>query len=123
VEANWLASANADVENWPWYASAIGLLRSAALWNAWFRARKPRVVPAESDRHWLEFRDRFGLVWGQRTREQFNRAALHAGWPVTLYWRGLRLKRDAPPPNPTMQRAIVETLLALLKRFRSSDDL
>jgi hypothetical protein len=122
VEAKWLTSASADAEDWPWHASAMAFLLAAALWLAWFRTRNPRVVPSEIDRHWLDFRDRFGLVWGQRTREQFNRAAAHAGWPVTLYWRGLRIKRRSPPPNAAMQRAIVETLLALLKRFRASDD-
>jgi hypothetical protein len=122
VEVEWLASANAEAESWLWHETAIAFLLSAALWMGWSRARKARAVPSEIDRHWLDFRDRFGLVWGQRTREQFNRAAVHAGWPVTLYWRGIRLKRGEPPPNATMQRAIVETLLALLKRFRSSDE-
>ncbi len=85
----------------PWLAlAALGL------------RRKPET---EFDRTWLRFRDRFGVVWGQRTREQFNRAAANAGWPVTLAWHGLQASGDVPP-DP----AALETLRALLKRFDSS---
>jgi hypothetical protein len=80
----------------------------------WRGGRPPR---SEFDRVWLEFRNRFGLVWGQRVREQFNRAAANAGWPVTLYWQGLLLAVGAGPPEPVTQEEIVATLRALLKRF------
>jgi hypothetical protein len=72
---------------------------------------------AEADRLWLDFRDRFGLVWGQRLREQFNRSVANAGWPVVLRWRGLRLLPGVAPLSATVQEAIVATLRALLKRF------
>jgi hypothetical protein len=71
----------------------------------------------EFDRLWVDFRDRFGLVWGQRLREQFNRAAANAGWPVVLRWRGLRLLPGTPPLGPATQEEIVAALRALLKRF------
>jgi hypothetical protein len=77
-----------------------------------------RAVPgSEFDALWLDFRDRFGFLWGQRVREQFNRSAAHAGWPVILRWQGLRLLRGATMPDPVTQAAIVATLCALLKRF------
>jgi hypothetical protein len=81
---------------------------------AW--AGRPRP-PSEFDRLWLDFRDRFGLVWGQRLREQFNRAAANAGWPVNLYWQGLRLASGAPPPAEADRDAMLATLRAMLKRF------
>jgi hypothetical protein len=77
-----------------------------------------RPVPAsEFDAIWLDFRDRFGFLWAQRMREQFNRAAANAGWPVILRWQGLRLIPGAEKPDPATQGAIVNTLRGLLKRF------
>lgn len=83
------------------------------LWGCW---RRP-LRGSEFDRLWLAFRDRFGLVWGQRLREQFNRSASHAGWPVFLSWRGLRRKPGSPPIDPDTQAAMAATLSALMKRF------
>jgi hypothetical protein len=95
-------------------------LLAAACWSA-LLARQPRWAEvAVFDREWLTFRDRFGLMWGQRVREQFNRAAANAGWPVYLRWRGLRkTARDVVLPGAD-QIAIVETLREILKRFHSA---
>jgi hypothetical protein len=60
-----------------------------------------------ANRVWLSFRDRFGLVWGLRVREQFNRSAENAGLASRLGWKGIR------PPDP----AADEILAALTKRF------
>jgi hypothetical protein len=65
------------------------------------------------DEAWRGFRDRFGLVWGQRLREQFNRAAENLGLPVHLDWSGLRTRPEAAPP-PEQALAL---LRAALKRF------
>jgi hypothetical protein len=75
------------------------------------------MVPSEVDRIWLSFRDRYGLVWGQRMREQFNAAATHAGWPVRLHWRGLRMQSGAAVSEARLDKEIVATLRALFKRF------
>jgi hypothetical protein len=79
-----------------------------------------RVFPidqlSESDRMWREFRDRWGVVWGQRVREQFNRSAANAGWPVTLTWQGFVFRGAA---GPTLQNEVRDTLTALLQRFTS----
>jgi hypothetical protein len=82
------------------------------LWLAapWWRGR----AETEFDRLWLSFRDRYGVVWGQRTREQFNRAAANAGWPVALAWHGLQPAGEGTPPDPAV---MLDTLQALLKRF------
>jgi hypothetical protein len=85
----------------PWLASA-----------SW---RRSRLGANEFDRRWLNFRNRFGLVWGQRVREQFNRSAANAGWPLYLTWRGLRHVGDmSGMPDPV---EVLETLGALLRRF------
>jgi hypothetical protein len=84
-------------------------------WAA-FVAVRGQLVASEFDRLWLRFRDRYGLVWGQRLREQFNSSARHAGWPVILRWQGLRLLPGSPP-SPEAQTEMLTTLRALLKRF------
>lgn len=92
----------------PWVAFGVTIRRSAAR--------------SEFDALWRGFRDRFGLVWSQRLREQFNRAAEHAGWPVVLRWGGLRLRPGTELPAPEVQAEMVATLRAMLKRFGPEDD-
>jgi hypothetical protein len=98
------------------------LLLALVPWVAYARWRRRRPAATEFDRLWLDFRDRFGLVWGQRLRDQFNRAAANAGWPVHLRWRGLRLLSGASLPDAAMQAAIVAGLRALLTRFGPEGD-
>jgi hypothetical protein len=96
--------------------------------SPWFGLIAIRATPAPAsafNRLWIGFRDRFGLVWAQRVREQFNRAAVHAGWPVVLRWRGLRAERAAAMIAEKEHAAMVAALRALLKRFgreAGSDD-
>lgn len=91
----------------------IGLVPWCAALLVWSRPRPA----AEFDRLWLGFRDRYGLVWGKRLQDQFNSSAVHAAWPVVLRWRGLRRWCGSAPLEEATQRAIVETLRALMKRF------
>jgi hypothetical protein len=94
---------------------------AAACWSALF-ARQPHWAEvAVFDREWMMFRDRFGLMWGQRVREQFNRAVANAGWPVYLRWRGLRKTAREAVLSGADQVAIVETLRVILKRFHSAE--
>jgi hypothetical protein len=93
------------------------LLVGLAPWAAYERiVRQPRP-PAEFDRLWLDFRDRYGLFWAQRLRDQFNRAAANAGWPAYLRWRGLRLRPGSALPAPAVQTEMLGALRALMKRF------
>ncbi|MCS7047081.1 MAG: hypothetical protein NZO58_12055, partial [Gemmataceae bacterium] len=87
----------------------------SAPWLAWFRGDSSSTGDA-ADRTWLSLRDRWGLVWAQRVREQFNRAAVHAQWPVRLRWRGLLWEQ---PPTPSLLVAVDETLRALSSRFHT----
>jgi hypothetical protein len=86
-------------------------------WAAYWSIHSKRPPAAEFDVLWLSFRNRFGFVWGQRLREQFNHSASHAGWPVILRWQGLRLLPGTVLPAPVVQAEIVSTLRALMKRF------
>lgn len=88
-----------------------------APWVAYARLRWWSAPASAADRLWLDFRDRYGFVWGQRLREQFNRSASHAGWPVVLGWQGFRGQAGTVFPRPAMEEEIVAALRALMKRF------
>jgi hypothetical protein len=90
-------------------------------WIAMASLRSTRPPASEFDRIWVDFRNRFGFVWAQRLREQFNRSAANAGWTVILRWKGLRLVRGSLPPEPSTQTAMLATLRALLKRFGTDE--
>jgi len=99
------------------------LLLALTPWLAYERLSWRPVPPAIFDRVWLDFRDRFGFVWAQRLREQFNCSATNAGWSVVLRWQGLRLVRGSVMPDEAVQKQIVATLCAMLKRFGPPDEL
>lgn len=80
----------------------------------WHTRPKP---PSEFDWLWRDFRNRWGFVWAARLREQFNRAAANADWPVHLYWQGLHIRQGETLPDPARQEEILRALQALLKRF------
>jgi hypothetical protein len=94
------------------YQLCVDILLGTIPWAAWLISKRPIPVTNELDRSWLAFRDRYGFVWGQRLREQFNHAAQHAGWPVELTWSGVR-----PAPDSVTQAACLTALGALMKRF------
>ena len=73
-----------------------------APWFGWLgvRSRYP-------DRQWETFRDRYGLVWGLRLKDQFNRAAANAGLPCVLGWTGMKWENEKGR----------EIFAALVKRF------
>lgn len=96
------------------------IIHSLLLISPWiaFGCKRFRARPvAQFDELWRDFRDERGLFWAQRVREQFNRSAAHAGWPVHLYWQGLALLQTGLPAEDTIDE-MIETLKALLKRFQ-----
>jgi hypothetical protein len=76
--------------------------------------KSQRPSGTEFARLWLAYRDRFGFLWGQRMREQFNQAVHHAGHPVVLRWDGLHPTASQPLPEPAV---LLPLLRAVLKRF------
>jgi hypothetical protein len=91
-------------------------------WVGWLMMRRRSLTRSEFDQLWSDFRDRFGVVWAQRLREQFNRSAANANWPVHLYWQGLHVIAGATLPDKSTRSTIVATLRALLKRFGPEND-
>jgi hypothetical protein len=111
-----LLSARADQDSGPLLeAGWLALVFTPWIGYASIRGGKP--ASSAFDRLWLDFRNRFGFVWGQRLREQFNRSAANARWPVVLRWQGLRLLPGTPPLEMPVQKLMLITLRALLKRF------
>jgi hypothetical protein len=106
--------ADTPVELWglPFSAWCVGLAPGAA----WLGLRVRRRAETPVDRLWREFRDSFGLVWGLRLQEQFNRAAANVGLNAELSWWGLRSSNGARP-EAGPGSAAYETLVALMKRF------
>jgi hypothetical protein len=109
VLGTWCALVLVDVQ-----IPAMAVFPALAPWLALLCA--PRPTPQDFDALWRAHRDRFGFVWAQRLRDQFNRVAENAGWPVTLGWSGIRHSETGEMPE---RERLLATLHALLTRFRS----
>jgi hypothetical protein len=113
-------AAGCALQAWPLTGAALPpaaqwlgqALVAQAPWLAWLGVACARGGSA-FDRLWRSYRDRFGFLWGQRIREQFNHAAHNAGWPVRLDWGGLRKTGEGPADG---EQALA-TLRAVLRRF------
>ena len=114
----WQMDGSNRSENLGWGVAELGLV-SIAPWAAWASFRLRSASGTEFDRLWLAYRDRYGFVWGQRMREQFNRAASHAGWPVVLRWKGLHAMRAEGSPASD---ALLATLRTVVKRFGPTEE-
>jgi hypothetical protein len=98
--------------------AADGLLIGVP-WLGWVCMRHWNTPPSKFDQSWLAFRDRWGMVWSLRAREQFNLAAHNAGWRVHLGWTGLKT-RDGAIDHEMMEKCL-STLHAILQRFLPPD--
>jgi len=104
---------------WNFAEGASPWLLAIIPWLAWWQLRARKDPASEFDSYWLHFRDRFGLLWGQRVRDQFNRSAVNNGWTVGLFWQGLR-----QTGNETVESTAANALAmlkAILKRFVQED--
>lgn len=108
------ASQLGDIPTIVWQSKDAALF--AVPWIAWLSWRTRGPIASDVDALWLGFRDRWGFVWGQRVREQFNNAAQNAGWNVSLGWSGLRSREGESGPRVGPEK-IEETLRAVLQRF------
>lgn len=89
----------------PSEGSFTWLILAAVPWLGLLLARRWERYTA-FDAEWRTFRDRFGFVWAQRLREQFNRAAVHAGWDLRLGWTGLHGPGDAEQALGVLRSAL-----------------
>jgi uncharacterized membrane protein YoaK (UPF0700 family) len=95
--------------------SALGALAAACIWFAF--PRQPRPARGEFDRVWFAFRDSYGLVWGLRAMEQFNHAARHAGWSVSLTWHGFAGLGPSSATSEAQRHEMMQVLQGILQRF------
>lgn len=112
---------------------ALCLLLAAAL-SVQLIARWRRISPPSRlsglDRTWLEFRNRYGVLWGLRVADRINRTAKRHGMSFRLRWDGFwptdeqgtsnraaRLQEDPTEIPPTAEQMFI----SLLRRFVSED--
>jgi hypothetical protein len=84
-------------------------------WIAFASLRRARRLDDPANQTWLDFRDRYGLIWAQRMREHFNRSATNFHLPVELRWQGFKWRR--PDPIPGERDDAARLLQAVLQRF------
>ncbi len=91
----------------PWtLAAAVETARRLALVN--------RRMESRCEALWFWFRDHWGVVWGLRTLERFNRSAEAQGWSCRLAWQGLVDQNGRATTAPEAAEAV---LAGLLRRF------
>jgi hypothetical protein len=112
-----LHSPSSSVETTSRYLRTGWLALAFVPWLAFAALAGTPPAASEFDAIWIDYRNRFGFLWGQRLREQFNRSAANLGWPVILRWQGLRLVSGSTAPDAAAQATMVNTLHALMKRF------
>ncbi len=93
--------------------ATAALAQAASPWLA-LLLLSGRTAADPFDRTWRAFRDRFGLLWSLRIRDQVNRAAANAGWALELGWTGQHRLPEPGTPSPDEALALLH---AILKRF------
>jgi len=108
VQLAWLAGRTGIAVNLP----AADWLLACCPWAALLSLAWRQVPPTELDRLWLEFRDRFGWLWAQRQREQFNQAAANGKLGIILTWSGVAWSGyHATLPDPVLAEKLLRSVL------------
>ncbi len=111
-----------------WSPETRSMMWRAVAW-AWAVALMAAYFPAETRRTgqpalthlWLWFRDRWGVVWGLRILERFNKSAESMGWNFRLGWDGpVAILAGEVPEIPD---AAGKVLAGLLRRFADAETL
>ncbi len=100
-----------------WHLAAYPCLGLSAL-AGWLASRNRQTLPDPLDQTWVDFRDRFGLVWAARIKERVNATAEKECWSSRLEMQGFRPMEGegALSEQETRSRAD-HTLRWLLRRF------
>jgi hypothetical protein len=109
-------SSDARLAAWSGYSWCM----VAAIWIAYRRRRSLRGSIA-LDRSWFVFRDHWGVVWGLRIAERFNKSAESLRWPCRLRWFGMSILINHEPYE--IPEAATTTFRGLLRRFITPDRL
>ena len=96
---------------------AAALMIGGALWWAERCERLAAPVRTPLDRVWIEFRDRFGIVWSKRILDRLNHMAANDRLIARMGLTGVvaRDGNDVPPPDDVA--ALERSLRWLLRRF------
>lgn len=87
---------------------------AAAVWTAYLRAGRVRGGDPLSST-WLWFRDHWGVVWGLRIAERFNKSAELSRWSCRLGWFGTVGASEEEAASVPEQA--VPTFQGLIRRF------
>jgi hypothetical protein len=128
LAADWLAlglGLEALALVWPYWPlawrgttwSAFPWALAGTLWAAELCAHRGEPGRSWLERLWFPFRDHWGMIWGVRVRERFNRSAEAAGWPIRLTWHGVVPAPDAGGLAVDPPAAAEATLKGQLRRF------
>ncbi|ODU01394.1 MAG: hypothetical protein ABS79_01755 [Planctomycetes bacterium SCN 63-9] len=118
---------DARVAAWSGFSWCLAL----AIWIGYGRARARPVQAAGAaqalNRSWFWFRDHWGVVWGLRIAERFNKSAELSKWPCRLGWFGIAMIGEDHDSTKTDQAPIpevaVSTFRGLLRRFAKPERL
>lgn len=124
----WLALApllplsNRDLDAWD-AAVAVWAVAAIAQTIPWWLSRRGHPW----DTLWLDYRDRFGVVWAERVRERVNAVAVSRRWNFCLAWSGFRATAAAdsvPQPWDDEEATKLATVFAnVLRRFLAEEEL
>lgn len=112
----WVESRSA--KGWVW--SAVPWTFTLAVFAAARREARPSPGRCELERLWFWFRDHWGVVWGLRILERFNKTAEAQGWTLRLSWQGLQRGEEL---GESSDAAALALLKGLLRRFARPDRL
>jgi hypothetical protein len=97
------------------------MLVGAAVFAAVYVEMRRPVINDAYQRQWLDFRDRYGVLWGLRVKERVNATAQQQNSRLRLGWRGFRAVeasgQPSQPEQPARDDLIYKAFSSILARF------